>query len=74
MDCHLCGGRAVGACRHCGRFYCGQHGGPRWNGVCCDPCYSQLIARGILGALFGVMIAVVAVAIAIAAAHTTVGR
>lgn len=46
MECHLCGERAVGACRACGRFYCGQHGGPRWNGVSCDPCYTRSIALG----------------------------
>ena len=37
MICHVCKQQAVGQCKSCGKFYCGQHGD-----VYCTPCRTAI--------------------------------
>ena len=42
MICHVCEKQAVGQCKSCGKFYCGQHGD-----VYCTPCSTSIKPPGV---------------------------
>ena len=51
MQCKLCQEPATGACRKCGGFYCGSHGGKSPGGPLCASCYDGTRPLMVVGAL-----------------------